>query len=298
MKDKNLLWGPYGAPNLPYEESNIKVIEKFGRLPGKNIVVLGGVHGNEVCGVRVIGKLAPNLEINAGKVTFIIANLEAIKQNKRFMEYNLNRCFLKKQPKEIFKSFEGRLAREIMPYLDRADLMLDIHASFTPKSIPFVICQPQSFGFAMQLPPKIISWNWDEFQPGSTDYYMNLQNKIGICVECGYLKDSESELRAKTALIDFLALAGAIKNRTTRLKKKRFLKIIFQYKNKYGKFTKSRDFSDFEILKERILIGKDGNKKVYGRRGDVLLFVRDREELGEECFLTAKETLLNSKKLN
>src|SRR3989338_8412149 len=113
--------------------SNIQIVEK-------NVVILVGVHGNEVCGVKAVDQLLPILQIKSGNVMFIYANLEAIKQRKRFIEQNLNRCFLKKQPLEIKNSIEGKTAQEIIPYLDKADVLLDIHASFTKDSIPFVIC--------------------------------------------------------------------------------------------------------------------------------------------------------------
>jgi len=278
--------------------TNIKVIEKIGNNPGKNIVILAGVHGNEKFGVKMLKKLIPKLNILKGKVTFIYANLKAIKQNKRFVECNLNRCFLINQPQEITESLEGKTAKEIMPYLDKADLMLDLHASFTADSIPFIICDKQSFEFAQVLPFEIVSYNWDEFEPGSTDYYMNLQNKIGICVECGYLSDKESEIRGEKALLNFLSNAGAIDFKIQETPPSKFYQIIDLYKNKKGRFKKSRDFADFEILKEKTLVGLDGDKKIFADKNEILIFVRDAVCLGEECFIKAKQTLLNSKELN
>lgn len=274
------------------------VIEKKGKLPGKNIVVMVGVHGNESFGVDAIRELIPKLKLNKGKVTFIIANPEAVKQNKRFIEYNLNRCFLKNQPQNIFNSYEGKIARDIMPIFEEADWLLDIHGSNSFNSIPFVICREQSFDLASNLQLSIISYNWDKFQPGSSDYYMNLQNKIGICVECGCIKDKKSRNVAKEVTLDFLILAGAIKGEVSKLNDKRFIKIVKLYRNRFGEFRKIRDFADFERLAKKELIGKDGDKEIYGKREDILLFVRDREKIGEECFLVAKETLLNSKYVN
>src|SRR3989338_5463841 len=121
-------------------ERNIKVIEIEGQKKGKTIAVLVGVHGNELCGVKALDSLIPKLNIESGKIIFIYANLEAIKQNKRFIEANLNRCFLKEQPLGMRETLEGKTAKEIMPYLNEADVALDIHASFTDKSSPFVIC--------------------------------------------------------------------------------------------------------------------------------------------------------------
>ena len=121
-------------------KSNIRVVEKQGTKEGKNLVVLVGVHGNEVCGVKAADLLLPKLKIKSGTVTFIYANLEAIKQNKRFVEQNLNRCFFNEQSSDVKQSLEGKTAREIISYLDKADALLDIHASLTKDSVPFVIC--------------------------------------------------------------------------------------------------------------------------------------------------------------
>lgn len=278
--------------------TNIKVIIKESKNPGMNVVIVAGIHGNESFGVKMLEKIIPKLRIVSGKVTFIFANLEAIKQNKRFVEYNLNRAFLKTQPKEIYNTLEGKTAREIMPYLEQADIMLDIHASFTPWSIPFIICQPKCFEFVKCLPFEIVSWNWDEFEPGSTDYYMNIQDKFGICIECGFMKDKNSINHAKVALINFLIKTGNLSGAGREFKFKKFLKIVFLYKNKIGAFRKARGFADFEEIRNRTLVGYDGPKKVYVNKGKRVLFVRDCDNLSDECFLIAKETLLNSTQLN
>ncbi len=278
---------------------NIKVIEKKGLNLGKKVVILAGVHGNESFGVKMLEKIIPSLEIISGNVTFIFANLEAIKQNKRFIDFNLNRCFYKNQPKEITNTLEGKTAREIIPYLEEADFMLDIHASINPKSVEFIICMPQSFKFAKILPFQKLSWNWDKFEPGSTDYYMNLQNKIGICIECGYANDPESEIRAEKALINFLIKSKSINKKLTGLKRQVHYKIIDLYKNKNGRFKKSREFADFEKLNKKTLVGFDGEKEIFADKNDFLLFVKNFKDLGEECFLKAREeTLLNNQKLS
>ena len=256
-----------------------------------------GVHGNESFGVDAIKELIPSLDVKKGKITFIIANPEAVKQNKRFIEFNLNRCFLKLQPKDIYDSLEGKIARKLILYMENADWLLDIHGSNSQDSTPFIICEKQSFDVAKKLPFGIISYNWDKFQPGSSDYYMNTQNKIGICAECGYIGKKDSKEEAKRAITNFLILADSIEGKIKTIPNKKFLKIVSQYKNKYGKFIKSRNFNDFEGLDKNEQIGKDGIKKVYAKNGEIVLFVRDRENLGEECFLIAEETLLNSKKL-
>ena len=272
--------------------SNIKVIERLGKSPGKTIVLLAGVHGNETCGVEAFKELIPNLSISSGKVIFIYANIEAIKQNKRQIDYNLNRCFLKNQPEEIKKTLESKTAKEIMPYLEKADLILDIHASFTEGSMPFLICDEQQLEKSKIFDVDIISYNWDSFEPGSTEYYMNLQGKPGFCIECGFLGNKESNEKAKQAILNFLAFARCINREVKERENQRIIKIKSIYKNK-DKFTLSRIFKDFEKLSEKTLIGLDGREKIFADKGDIILFARNSQGLEEECFLLAEERLLN-----
>lgn len=276
---------------------NIKVVVKTGKNPGKNTVILAGVHGNEICGIRALDNIIPKINIEFGKITFIYANLEAIKQNKRFIEKNLNRCFFKKQPAEIEGTLEGRTAKEIMPYLDSADLLLDVHASYIKDSTPFVICDKKNVKTAEIFNGEIVSYNWDPFEQGSTDYYMNLQGKPGFCIECGYLGDSETQRIAENAITNFLIYSGNIIGDLLLRKDQRIIRIKSLYKNTEEKFKITRYFPDFEKFVERTLIGKEGNREVYADAGDIILFAQDNEKIGEECFLLGEETLLNNTKL-
>jgi len=278
--------------------TNIKVIEKIGKNPGKKILILAGVHGDEVCGIKAFNSLIQKLNIISGKVIFIYANLEAIKQDKRCIEYNLNRCFLKEQPPEIKDTLEGKTAKEIIPYLEWADIMLDLHASFTDGSSPFVICDEKQTSNASIFNSDTVTYNWDKFEPGSTDYFMNLQNKPGFCFECGYSKSKKSQEIAEKAIINFLVFTENIDGKLNRTSNQRYIKINGIYKNKSDYFKKARYFKDFEKLKERALIGIDGDEKIYANKDTILLFVTDTSKSGEECFLTAEETLLNNRNLN
>lgn len=278
--------------------SNIKVTEKIGNKPGKSIVILAGVHGNETCGIKAFDKMIPELKIQSGKVIFIYANLEAIKQNKRFIDKNLNRCFFKQQPIEIAESLEGKTAKEIMPYLDSADLILDLHASFIKGSIHFVICDEKQLCNTKIFDSEIVTYNWDSFEAGSTDYYMNLQNKPAFCFECGYLNNEKSTKIARNAINNFLIFSGNIKGKLFTKENQRYIKIKLLYKNKEDTFKKVKNFKDFEKFNKNTIIGYVGEKPILAEKNDIILFLKNADKLNEECFLIAEETLLNKNKLN
>ncbi|MBI5064900.1 succinylglutamate desuccinylase/aspartoacylase family protein [Candidatus Woesearchaeota archaeon] len=268
---------------------NFRIVEKTGKETGRTVVIMAGVHGNEICGINAFEKLLPELKLDKGKAIFIYANLEAIKQKKRFVECNLNRCFLKKQPDEVKNTLEGKTAVQIMKILDSADILLDIHASNSVDSVPFVIGEEITWKFAKVMPVKIVSFNWDEFEEGATDAYMNNLGKIGLCVECGYVNDPKGQERAETAILNFLKKAELLKGKVKETKDQKFFKITSLYKNKYGPFKKVNDFADFGYLNEKTLIGHDGDKEVFAEKEYNIIFVRDRQDLGQECFVLAKE---------
>lgn len=279
-------------------ESNIKVVEKVGKNPGKNVVIMAGVHGDEVCGVRAFDELIPRIDIENGKVTFIYANLEGGRQNERFVEYNLNRCFLDEQPDEMAGSLEGKTAREILPFLRSADALLDLHSSETSDSLKYIICEEDCFDFISSFSLDKIILGINDSHPGSANGCMYRQGKPGICVECGLHETRDSVEVAKETIMKFLVGTGSIVGTGGENVSKRLFRAVYLYKNKNGPFKFVKKFKDFEEIVERTLIGYDGSKEIYLDKDDVIMFPYEAEMVGDECFMIIrKETLLKDNPL-
>ena len=124
-------------------------------VKGPHVLILGGVHGNEICGFKAILGLKDSLNLIKGKVTFVIANKRAIEKNVRFVEKDLNRCFYKRESSDFY---EEKVADEIMAIMDSADFCLDIHSSNTKDTMPFQICQSEIIEESNRLPvTKVLS---------------------------------------------------------------------------------------------------------------------------------------------
>jgi len=270
-------------------ESNIKVIEKVGKNPGKHVVIMAGVHGNEVCGYRAFDELIPEINIENGITTFIYANLEASRQNKRFVEYNLNRCFLDDQPAEIANSLEGKTAKEIMPFLNGAYALLDIHSSDSSGSLKYIFCERNAFATISPFNIERVILGIDKTHPGSSDGYMYNKNKIGICVECGLHGERGSVETAKENIVKFLIGVGNISGDRGASVPKEIFETSYIYKNKNGPFKLAGEFRDFDEIKERTLIGYDGDKSIYVDKGDTVMFPDEPKNIGNECFLIIKK---------
>ena len=117
-----------------------------GLAPGKALLVLGAVHGNEVCGTKAIMQLLQDFDsgaisIERGSVTFVpITNPLAHQLKRRFGDRNLNRNMA---PSAIPQDFEDRIANVLTPLLDAHDVLLDLH-SFHTGGAPFVMIGPQN----------------------------------------------------------------------------------------------------------------------------------------------------------
>lgn len=93
-----------------------------------NILVIGGMHGNEPLGPNLIASLAQNPIPN---VTPLLANPPAIKANTRFVEQDLNRSF---PGSPNSPTYEMRRAAEILRQSSNYDLILDFHNTLCPDN--------------------------------------------------------------------------------------------------------------------------------------------------------------------
>ncbi|MDH4060992.1 MAG: succinylglutamate desuccinylase/aspartoacylase family protein [Aquincola sp.] len=115
-----------------------------GLAPGPKLIVLGAVHGNEVCGTRAIERVLGEIErdewrIERGALTLVPAtNPLAYARGTRVGERNLNRHLL---PCDPARDNEDRIANLLCPWLAAHDVLLDLH-SFRSHGQPFVMRGP------------------------------------------------------------------------------------------------------------------------------------------------------------
>ena len=272
---------------------NESPLELIGQKEGATSIILVGVHGNERCGIKAFEKLLPILEIETGRVLFMYGNPKAIEQNMRSTEANLNRMFkpdnlLSEQEKQ---SYEYTRSQTLKKYLDQADVLLDIHASFTPESRAFIICEQNAKDIVKHLPFDLLVHGFDNVEPGGTDYYMNSKGKIGVCIECGYLDDPNSENIAQKSILSFLAAQGHISEPTKEYSQAE-ISMYSIYLTETDNFILSKTFRDFEKVTKGQLIGMDGERGVRADRDSIILFAQNRTNAGDEGFLLG--TIKNS----
>ena len=135
--------------NLLQLPSDIFVLK--GDIDGPNILILGGTHGNERAGVRLIEKMCSIFKVDKinsikeveglrGNIFFGYGNPESIEQNVRTISTkDLNRCFIPSflENSDKYNSVEYTRARELAPLFEQIDFLFDIHGTNNPSE-PFI----------------------------------------------------------------------------------------------------------------------------------------------------------------
>lgn len=256
-------------------------------------IILAGVHGDERCGVDALLSVFADMRSESirGRVIYGFGNPRAIDSGKRCGETDLNRMFRKPSSMSISEknTYEYERAEFLRTYLDQADVLLDLHASFTEESEPFAICEANAKDIVSRLPVDRVVSGFDEVEPGGTDYYMNSIGKVGICVECGYSAGGASVEVARNTIVSFLRTRGHIPG-VVDSRSQTGIRMYHLYKTRTDRFVLDRPFADFEEIRSGEIIGTDGDTAICAEKESIILFARNRSKTGEEAYLLGEIT--------
>ena len=122
--------------------------------PGPTVMVAALTHGNEVSGAVVVDALlAAGLKPRSGTLIFSFNNIEAYHSfdpktpfKSRMVDEDFNRTWGRlDQPAT---TVETRRAQVVKPFVERADLLLDLH-SMHDDGVPLMLCGPLDKGVAL-----------------------------------------------------------------------------------------------------------------------------------------------------
>lgn len=184
----------------------------FGDLSAsKTALITAGIHGNEVGTLPAFLEFAKNINnISDGCLIMTLGNIEALKQNKRFIDEDMNRLF-----SELDRNtYERQRAGEIKQLIDLADYHLDLHQTIEPTLHPFYLLRPhvRAEAFAAQLDVTNMAIMTDT-QKGVQDGYMTSgayaysKGLLSVTLEVsekGYFKEATE--RTEKALYNFLSI--------------------------------------------------------------------------------------------
>lgn len=103
------------------------------------------IHGSEIAGLPLAIRCLENLKKNTPSLSlrFLLGNRNAVIENKRFIEVDLNRCFLK----TAHHLSEEKRAQDIENILTNSKIIFDLHQTTTKSISPFLLIKNISYNF-------------------------------------------------------------------------------------------------------------------------------------------------------
>jgi len=160
------------APDLaPWRAGNCGVpgVTSFvADLPGPHIALMALMHGNEFAGAIVLARmLAAGVRPVRGRLSFIFANLDAFDRfdpdnptHSRFCDEDLNRVWDAATLDGARQSMELTRARQLRPWLDGVDVLLDLHSMLWPSD-SLILCgmpaKARALALAIGTPALVVA---------------------------------------------------------------------------------------------------------------------------------------------
>jgi len=280
----------------------IDVIHYKAENKGPKVCFIGGVHGNETCGVHAISKLIYKIEheilnLTAGELYLIpLANPQAYEEEKRFCEVNLNRIFIRKEKPQLY---EEKLAQEIMDVIDKCDVVVDLHSNHT-RGASFVFKDKDDAKTSQLidfLPLKHVMCGWNDVYAGTTDVsstdYTYQAGKYGVTIECGMHGQKKADSVAYESIISVLCGYKMVEQlcclNDNLIQDKKYMKLDkLVYYPEGGKFEK--DWHHGDEIKAGELIGADAKGKEYKADKDCYICLPNPDAMvGAEWYYIARE---------
>jgi predicted deacylase len=160
------------SAELSASNTHIPGVWRFtGPQPGPSALITALIHGNEISGAIASKALIDHLlaspgSLLRGSITVAFCNLAAFERfnaddlhHSRFVQEDMNRVWSADKLGLPAASVERQRAVELLPVIDQADFLLDLHSMHDPGD-PLLLtglqAQHVSFAQALDLPGHII----------------------------------------------------------------------------------------------------------------------------------------------
>ena len=292
------------------------------------LICLGGVHGNELAGVKAIDLVGKMLEVEPitnpdfvyrGKFIGVRGNLKALQSGKRFVDKDMNRSFtpeniakIRANDKTAFdaedleiQEFIELVDREIAEYKPDQVVFMDLHTTTAEGGI-FCITNdddPKSVRLAVDLRAPVIKGIAKGIR-GTTLEYFTTENlhvpTTGVVFEAGQHRERLSVNRSIAAIINCMSSIGAV--RPEDVENQHNYLLIEYSKNlpkvaeliKWHKIKESDgfrmlpNFRNFQPVSKGELLAFDRSGPIYAPDAGMLLMPKYQEQ-GDDGFFIITE---------
>ncbi|SDJ67669.1 Succinylglutamate desuccinylase / Aspartoacylase family protein [Halovenus aranensis] len=185
----------------------MRLIERGSGSP--RIAVVGGIHGDEPAGERIVDRLADTATVEDGTLQLVVANEPALAAGARYTETDLNRTF----PGDIdADEYERALAPRLVSVLEGADAILALHTSQSAPP-PFAIYSELTETVRRSVTGMPVEYVVDAGSLRDTTLDSTLPNTISL--ETGKQGSTDAVEFGLEATRDFLRVHGILAGEPT-----------------------------------------------------------------------------------
>ncbi len=213
-----------------------RIIGRYeGQKPGPVLLCIGGIHGNEPAGVLAIREVLERLKqekINRpefeyhGTLVGILGNTEAFRQQKRFIDRDLNRMLSREEIERILlvptghRTVEEQQCLELVECIEREKrarpdspvLLIDLHTTTASGGLFSIAADDDmSLQLAKGLHVPVILGIAHGLKGTTLDYFNRPQERMHCIVfEAGQHTDPNSVMHSVSAIINCMRSMGAV----------------------------------------------------------------------------------------
>lgn len=251
--------------------------------PGPTVMLNALTHGNEVCGAVALATLLDaRIRPRRGRLIVSFANVQAYARfdandpdRARFVDEDFNRVWSPAQLDGPRRSADLDRAREIRPFVDDADFLLDLH-SMHEACAPVMVCGPLDKGAALArrlgTPECLIQDEGHAQGVRMRDYaaFGDVASaKAALLIECGQHWERNAARVALDACARFLLATDAVDHGDIDPAwllelpaRQTLVKVSDAIVTAAGRFEFARDWKGLETLAAGTLIGWDDGAPV------------------------------------
>ena len=289
------------APDIsPYKAGNtgIDYITSFAAAePGPHVMITAVVHGNELCGAIALDWLMKlGVRPKRGKLSLGFMNVAAYTRfdpteplASRFVDEDFNRLWDAETLDGPRQSVELTRAREVRPFLDTVDRLLDIH-SMQHATGALMLSGPLDKGRRLAEGtgvPELVVMDEGHAAGRRMRDYADFRNeaspKDALLVECGQHWEKSSEDMAKETALRFLLYTGAVDmdfagpHLGPPPPKQKIVEVTHPVTITTDRFRFAEDYRGLEtIAKAGTVLGYDGDDPVVTPHDDCVLIMPSR----------------------
>ena len=265
--------------------------------PGPHVMVAAVTHGNELCGAITLDFLFRyEIRPKQGKLTFAFNNYRAFLSFNpaqplisRFVDEDFNRLWSPEVLDGPRSSAELERARELRPFVDGVDFLLDIHSmqtSVAPLMLAGPLLKGRELAGALGVPVYVVS---DEGHAAGRrlrdygDFGDPSSKKNALLVECGqHWEKASADVSLQTAL-RFLLACDAVEPNSVEAHltpvegAQKFVEVTDVVTIKTNAFTFVEPYRGLEVIPEAgTLLGRDGGEDVRTPHDNCILIMPSR----------------------